>query len=70
MCMIIVFTSVHAHEKLLTLRTIKRSYEEHEESAKCSVFSVFFIQSVGFLQCFSSERTKYVTKINAGSSIV
>jgi hypothetical protein len=71
-CMIIMFTSVHAYEKLLTLRAIKSSYEEHEDNAKCYVFSVFFIQSVreGFLPCFSNERTKYVTKTNAGKCIV
>jgi len=42
-----MFTSVHAYEKLLNLRTIKSSYEEHEDNAKGWVLSVFFIQSVG-----------------------
>jgi hypothetical protein len=42
-----MFTSVLAYEKLLKLRTIKSSYEEREDNAKCCVFSVFFVKNGG-----------------------
>jgi hypothetical protein len=49
-----MFTSVLAYKKLQNLRTIKSSYEEHEDNAKCCVFPVFFVKSGGenFLRFF------------------